>query len=112
MSVSRAAVGGTARRGRKQNHSRRHRLGLLLFLSLAVGGAAGIFAFGIIWMPTLFGVFHANSTQRQIQASMIFPSPAAIHNTLNVDDPPVYTAPYTPHGGSGGDDGGSGGGDD
>jgi len=111
MSLSRAAVSGTALRDKSKDQPRRHRFGLLLLLSLAAGGAAGIFAFAVMWVPTLFGVFHAGPTQPQIEASLIFPSAAPIHNTINVVDPPVYTAPYVPRGDGGGDDGGGGGGD-
>lgn len=106
MSVSRTAVGGTAFRDKTRDKPRRHHFGLLLIVSLAVGGLAGIVAFSIIWMPTLFGVFHASSTQPQIEASMLFPSPAPIQNTVNVYDPPIYVAPVS-H-----DDGGDGGGGD
>jgi len=103
MSFSRTAIGGTPLRDKNRDKPRRHRFGLLLMLSLAVGGAAGIVAFAIIWMPTLFGVFHASSTQPQIEASMLFPSPGPVQNVVNVYDPPVYVVPVH-HG----DDGGGG----
>ena len=103
MSVSRVAMGGTALRDRNRDKPRRHRLGLLLILSLGVGGMAGIFAFAIIWMPTLFGVFHTTSTPPQIEASLLFPSPAPIQRTITIVDPPVYSSTFH-HG----DDGGGG----
>jgi hypothetical protein len=104
MSVVRVGVGGTALRDNGRGKPRRHRFGLLFLLSLGGGGVVGMIAFSIIWLPTLFGAFQAPSAPAQIAASMIFPSPAAVQQTINVVDPPVYTAPRGGDGGGGGDD--------
>jgi len=115
MSVSRIGLGVSARRDQRREMPRRRRLGLMLLLSLIVGGSAGVVAFIIIWMPTLFTVFHDSSTPPQISANMLFPPAAPIHQTINVVDPPVYVAPAPVRsggGGGGGDDGGGGGGTD
>ncbi|HYM67731.1 MAG TPA: hypothetical protein VEW68_10600 [Patescibacteria group bacterium] len=93
MSTSRPAVGVTSFRDRNRDKPRRHRFGLLFLLSLGAGGVAGICAFALIWLPTLFGAFHAGATQPQIEASTLFPSPAPVQNTINIYDPPAYSRP-------------------
>jgi len=113
MSVSRVGMGAVARRDMRREQPRRRRLGLMLLLSLIVGGTAGVVGFIVIWMPTLFTVFHdAAATPPQIAANVLFPSPAPIQQTINITDPaPVYhyTPPRTSGGGGGDDNGGSGG---
>jgi hypothetical protein len=111
LSVARVGLGVSARREYGREKPRRRRLGLLLLASLGAGGAAGIAAFIVIWLPTLFGVFYAPSTQPQISADTIFPPAQAIQQTIDVVDPPVYRAPAPTHSGDDGG-GGGGGGDD
>jgi len=121
MSVSRVGMGVVARRDIRREQPRRRRLGLMLLLSIVVGGAAGVVGFIVIWMPTLFGSFQdTHSTPPQIAANVLFPPAAPIQQTINVTDPPpVYVAPHRDAGGGGGSSGsggsggsGGGGGDD
>jgi hypothetical protein len=93
MSVRRIGMGGAAQQDLGRDKPRRQRLGLMFLLSLGTGGVAGILAFIIIWVPTLYALANANSPVPQLAAKTLFPPAAAVHNTVDVYDPPVYHAP-------------------
>jgi hypothetical protein len=93
MSVRPIGMGGAAQQELRREQPRRQRLGLMFLLSLGTGGVAGILAFIIIWVPTLYALANSNSPVPQLAAKTLFPPAAALHNTVNVYDPPVYRAP-------------------
>lgn len=93
MSVRRIALGGAAQPDSGRDQPRRQRLGLLFILSLGGGGVAGILAFIIIWVPTLYALANTNAPVPQLAAKSLFPPAAALHKTVDVYDPPVYHAP-------------------
>ena len=93
MSVRRIGMGGAAQQDLGRDQPRRQRLGLMFLLSLGTGGVAGLLAFIIIWVPTLYALANANSPVPQLAAKTLFPPAAALHNTVDVYDPPVYRAP-------------------
>ena len=93
MSVRRIGMGGAAQQELGRDKPRRQRLGLMFLLSLGTGGVAGILAFIIIWVPTLYALANTAAPVPQLAAKTLFPPAAAIHNTVDVYDPPVYRAP-------------------
>jgi len=93
MSVRRITLGAAAQPDSGRAQPRRQRLGLLFILSLGGGGVAGVLAFIIIWVPTLYALANTNAPVPQLAAKTLFPPAAPIHNTVNVYDPPAYHAP-------------------
>ena len=93
MSVRRIGIGGAAQPDMGRDKPRRPRLGLMFILSLGVGGAAGLLAFMIIWVPTIYALANGNDPVPQLQANTIFPAAKVVHKTVTVYDPPVYHAP-------------------
>jgi len=93
MSVRRIALGGALQTNSGREQPRRQRLGLLTILSLGGGGIAGVLAFIIVWVPTLYALANTNTAVPQLAAKALFPPAAPIHQTVTVYDPPVYRAP-------------------
>jgi hypothetical protein len=90
MSVRRSGVGGVDQPDNGREKPRRQRLGRLLLLSLGGGGIAGILAFIIIWIPTVYALANTSTSVPKLAAKTLFPSPTAVHKTVDVYDPPVY----------------------
>ena len=84
MSVRRITLGAAAQPDSGRAQPRRQRLGLLFILSLGGGGVAGVLAFIIIWVPTIYALANSNTSPSQLAAKSLFPPAAAVHKTVNV----------------------------